>query len=62
MTKNILTPAVLLATGFEMAAYRTAVQNLVSYDGELAESDRIMIEEHDIALQLYCMTFVPTAQ
>lgn len=61
MSNNGLAAAVLLASGFEMAAYRNSVLEISGSIMDPEEQSRIQ-EEYNLALELYCMTFVPTIQ
>lgn len=56
---HILTPAIRLLNGFEMAAYRVALTQSLDEDTVSGEESKIVAHEYNKVLEFYCMGFRP---
>jgi hypothetical protein len=59
---TILTPAIRLINGFEMAAYRMALLQSLEDDTVNTEESKVLAHEYDKILEFYSMAFKPVIQ
>jgi hypothetical protein len=59
---TILTPALRLISGLEMAAYREALLQSLEGDNMMTEESKIIAHEYDKTLEFYSMSFKPVIQ
>jgi hypothetical protein len=59
---TILTPALRLISGFEMAAYREALLQSLEDGSVSSEESQIIAHEYNKTLEFYSMSFKPVIQ